>query len=514
MVERILIASTVRQKPAVLKEFLLGLAELDLSGLKFDFLFIDNNDEEDATWLLQTFGVPGSTTYLAREKPQQDYLCSEQTHQWTGDLVWKVASYKDSILQFTREKDYSHVFLVDSDLVLHPQTLKQLLAAQKDIISEIFWTEWTPGTGKMPQVWLSGNYNFRYGDQSFNNGEAYQKEANSLLQQWLLPGVYEVGGLGACTLVSSQAIARGVSFKCIKNVDYWGEDRHFCIRASVLGLGLYVDTHYPAYHIYRESDLPGVETYQRWIKGESLKTGIGTDWKRKNSGNKLTLSMIVRNEAGRYLREVLEHAKQYIDSAVIIDDASTDNTVQICREILEGIPFTIIELEESLFKTENRLRQIQWEETIKTKPDWILTLDADELFENRVLSEIRPIINQNRFDVMYFRLYDFWNQDHFREDDYWQAHNSYRPLLVRYIPDQKYIWQDTPLHCGRLPANIQELPGAASNLRVKHLGWSKPEDRELKYRRYLDLDPEGQYGIMEQYQSILDPQPRLVKWEE
>ena len=30
----------------------------------------------------------------------------------------------------------------------------------------------------------------------------------------------------------------------------FGEDRHFCIRAAALGLSLYVDTHYPAYHIY------------------------------------------------------------------------------------------------------------------------------------------------------------------------------------------------------------------------------------------------------------------------
>ena len=77
------------------------------------------------------------------------------------------------------------------------------------------------------------------------------------LNQLKRPGIYEVGGLGACTLISRKAIKLGVSFSQIPNLSFWGEDRHFCIRAAALGLKLYVNTRYPAYHIYRESDLKG-----------------------------------------------------------------------------------------------------------------------------------------------------------------------------------------------------------------------------------------------------------------
>ena len=76
-----------------------------------------------------------------------------------------------------------------------------------------------------------------------------------------IPGLYEVGGLGACTLISKKALTKDLSFKCIPNISFWGEDRHFCIRAQVYGLKLYVDTVYPAYHIYRESYLSGVNNY-------------------------------------------------------------------------------------------------------------------------------------------------------------------------------------------------------------------------------------------------------------
>jgi hypothetical protein len=67
--------------------------------------------------------------------------------------------------------------------------------------------------------------------------------------------------LGACTLISSKALKAGVNFSEIKNVSFWGEDRHFCIRASALGFSLFVDTRLPAYHIYREKDLDGAAAY-------------------------------------------------------------------------------------------------------------------------------------------------------------------------------------------------------------------------------------------------------------
>lgn len=75
-------------------------------------------------------------------------------------------------------------------------------------------------------------------------------------------------------------------------------------------------------------------------------------------------------------------------------------------------------------------------------------------------------------------------------------------------------WRETPQHCGRFPRNITQLKGAASDLRVKHLGWMKPADRLAKYYRYKQLDPQGRYWIMEQYLSILDPKPNLVAWTE
>lgn len=485
--EKILIGCTVRQSPDILKQFLLSLAKLDRSGLHVDCFFFNNNDNEDSAKLITTFKMADATIFWASEKPTEPYHCTEETHIWNDSLIWQIAAFKDFILNFALENNYSHVFMVDSDLVLHPQTLKMLLAAKKDIISEIFWTAWTLDMDEMPNVWISGQY-------SFDN--------IAFLHQLKEPGIYEVGGLGACTLISARALALGVNYQQISNVDYWGEDRHFCIRAKVLGLELYVDTHYPAIHLYRESDLSKVKALQKTNR-----------WQRKKSGNKLTLAMIVRNEEGRYLKRVLEHARQYIDAAVIIDDASHDNTVDICREVLKSKPLKLISQKRSTFSTEYKLRKKLWQETIKTNPDWILVLDADEIFEDKIVSEISSMINQCVFDLYSFRLYDFWDEYHYREDQYWKAHLTYRPFLARYIPTFKAAWLETPQHCGRLPLNITELKGTISPLRIKHFGWANAQGRKEKYNRYLKLDPSGRYGIEEQYKSIMDLQPNLVKWK-
>ncbi len=564
---RVLVGSPIHQKPQILQEFLNSLLRLRRDGVTLDFYFIDDNEDDAASDLLRHFDPNGSEVFHQSSGFHDAYIRNDTTHFWNSDLVWKVAGFKNLMIRRAEAFGYDHLFLVDSDLILHPDTLLHLIRTEKDIISEIFWTQWQPGTLLQPQVWMHDEYN----QWEILPGEKVDpEEINRRFQLFLSrlqqPGIYEVGGLGACTLISRRAIEAGVSYDRIPNISYWGEDRHFCIRAAALGIPLHVDTHYPALHLYRDSDLAKVTDYIRITtaevtaggseSGTADKAGVTAEpqhrpdpepasslWSAAEAENrlhkdplsqaekspdaaktaassaaakrpKLTLMMAVKNEAPRFLRTVLQEHRKYIDEAVIIDDGSTDDTADICREVLQGIPLHLVHNTVSRFSNESELRKQQWEEVVKTNPEWILSLDADEMFEARFAEDIEILLQEDNCDLFCFRLYDFWDDHHYREDMYWRSHQSYRPFLLRYREDFPYVWNDSPQHCGRLPENIFELPHQLSNLRLKHLGWSRPEYRLDKYMRYMQLDPDGVYGWKEQYQSILDQHPKLIPWTE
>ena len=651
---RILIGSPIRQDPEILEKFLDSLKELDRENISTDYFFIDDNDNLDSKKLLEAFckDVSGNTIIKPGENVEE-YIRTDDTHFWSANLVWKVAEYKNSIMEHCKNEGYNYVFLIDSDLVLHPKTLEHLVTTNKDIISEIFWTKWKKDTMEMPQIWLNDEYSL-IPKKRFEilTEKEQQHRYFDFLEQLKKPGIYEVGGLGACTLISKAALNKGVNYNEIYNLTFKGEDRHFCIRAAALGYKLYVDTTYPAYHIYRKEYLNGVEDFKNKCRNnvyyspmgflnievenfakEFLETFYSCDYRtltwfealkylspqyisklianqsklinylkekkvicnttvlqtkiddlnteetqaklecklqltantnsgickkdfscrlllklqqnsqwnvdsielinnsnepifgvsladlieekirlNKSKDNKLTLAMLVRNEGKKFIREVLSHAAKYIDNAVILDDASDDDTVEICKDALKNIPLTIVSNKDPSFNNEILLRKQLWKMTVDTKPDWILLLDADEIFEDKIIDAKWLLINQPSFDYYCFRLYDMWDESHYREDDYWKAHNYYRPFLIRYQPNFDYIWHETPLHCGRLPKNIFSLKGCSCDIRLKHLGWATKQIREDKYKRYMKLDPEGRYGVMEQYKSILDENPRLVDW--
>lgn len=265
--KRVLIGSPVYQKPLILKEFLLSLEELKKENCECDYLFIDDNENAESSTILLKFMEKHEGHCLIHRNTSiksEQYICNEVTHFWKESIVWKVAAFKDAMIQFARKENYDYLFLIDSDMVLHPNTLEQLIADDKEIISEIWWTNWLPANAKSPSVWLYDHYTqYEIGINEQICEEEKMNRHYAFINQLLTPGVHEIGGLCTCTLINKTALHKGISFSRIKNLTFWGEDRHFCVRASALGIKLFVDTHYPAYHIYRESELKGVEEYKQ-----------------------------------------------------------------------------------------------------------------------------------------------------------------------------------------------------------------------------------------------------------
>lgn len=237
---------------------------------------------------------------------------------------------------------------------------------------------------------------------------------------------------------------------------------------------------------------------------------------RKRAGNRLTAVMIVRNESRRFLRLVLEDLSAYVDQIAVWDDASTDDTPEICL----GYPKVVLERgKESLFfEDESELRSRAWQLAESTNPDWILAIDADEVFEERMKREVRFLIDQDVYDGVQFRIFDFWKgMTHYRVDGRWSPWGRFSTLLVRHHPGAKYTWPSLKFHCGRIPLECRSgIPVFQSDIRLKHYGWVRVEDHFRKYRAYIQADPEGIYQIRDHTESILAPDSSVVleEWKE
>jgi hypothetical protein len=205
-------------------------------------------------------------------------------HQWTGRKMNRMADIRQMAINKFRDwcpddrlgVSWDALYISDSDVIPHPKTVKHLLSLDKPVVSEVYWSQWprpdicvcghpdidhnqggkrrcqhstcpctpigfTPSRSPwLPNVWDVQNYGFSSAESIFRLRE---------------PGQYQVGGLGAITLIRRDAIERGASYLPIPGiVNYPGEDRHFSIRCAVHGIELWADTCYPAFHVYRPEE--------------------------------------------------------------------------------------------------------------------------------------------------------------------------------------------------------------------------------------------------------------------
>ena len=240
----------------------------------------------------------------------------------------------------------------------------------------------------------------------------------------------------------------------------------------------------------------------------------------------IVLGMMTHNEEKRYLWEVLQSTKSWVDKYVFLDNASTDNTVLMINDFLASVVpacthdnSKVYESSENAFifneaKCRNKL--ISYCLEVANYDEWIFILDADEVLANgKLLKKMINDFSYKEYTVFYAPVYDMWTKGSYRNDDLWRGHLNNFPIGFDKTIGTKYLELMGNLHCGRIPPNcLCEQGFTLDNVAIKHLGWSSSEDRIKKYERYMKLDINGRHGSLAQYESILDLVPNLSKWND
>ena len=246
--KKILITAPVHQSKNIFKEYLWSLNRLlipeDYEIHKYFYLHNCEN--------LKKFLQKDEYEII---KDNTNILQNETTHSWTKDNFNSVAQMRDKALNKAREENYDYIFSVDSDVILHKNTLNELIEDDCDIVAKMYWTVFD---SKYPWYNMPNGYD-EFGE---NNERIFKKGMDSLK----IMGLHEIGVTGACTLIGKRVIKDPIiNYKPISIVSTSRlEDYAFCFRTrcAIQDAKIYIDNVHMAKHLYREED------YLKWINGE------------------------------------------------------------------------------------------------------------------------------------------------------------------------------------------------------------------------------------------------------
>jgi len=216
------------------------------------------------------------------------------------------------------------------------------------------------------------------------------------------------------------------------------------------------------------------------------------------------------NEADRYLDKTLSQLSELCDEVIIALNAKDEKTRLAVLKYPKVKAYDLSEYEWG--KEQWKIKELFFKKcVIPTKPDWVVCLDADEVFEKRVNREVLEELAKRGEIAFTFYCVQLWDrEDQMRVDGGWGNFRNVR--YFKYIPEAQIMWQRTPLHCGLAPIYAYRWASDSEYL-FKHYGYLKKEDRLQKVERYKKYDPEGRYRTKQWYDSILG-EPELRKFDE
>ena len=218
--------------------------------------------------------------------------------------------------------------------------------------------------------------------------------------------------------------------------------------------------------------------------------------------------MIARNEVDRYLEKVIVNTLRFVDILYILDDRSTDNSMEIYKKYSPLVK--VITSDNTWEDGENLLREeLNMRAILYSKPTWLIGIDADDL-HMATREEMEDLMSKDEYDWFGFQWYDMINDENHYKLPIGKAPRMYRANCV-----DTYDYGKQKYHVFQVPQNIITREGLYTELKIKHLGYMSELDKINHYNRKTKIeDPDRKLFTQKDYDDILRDDHDLIEWED
>jgi glycosyltransferase involved in cell wall biosynthesis len=160
---------------------------------------------------------------------------------------------------------------------------------------------------------------------------------------------------------------------------------------------------------------------------------------------KLSVVILTKNEE-KNINDCLHSVAGWADEIIVVDDESTDNTVEIVKKYTDKIFIKKMDVEGA---------HRNWAYA-KARNSWVLSLDADEKVTEKLAREISEAINAPEFVAYDIPLRNYIGS-------YWVRYGGWYPAAkVRLFKNDKFKYEEVKVHprvfidgrCGHLTKDI------------------------------------------------------------